>query len=218
MKLGLFGGSFNPVHNTHIDVAKAVAEKLSLDKVLLVPAGAPYHKKTESMLSADIRYNLVRAAVEQDAVLGVSDLDLISDVPTYTVDTLKRAGVRYPDSELFFLMGQDSFETLHLWREWNLLGEMANLVVISRGDDPDAMKPIVDRLFPDAVSLGNGVFKFKSGYKLYIIDDLDFKISATQVRKEWLSGGDCSCLLPPAVLDMMNSIDGKISQSWESDC
>lgn len=215
MKLGLYGGSFNPVHNTHLDVARTIGDRLSLDEVLLVPAGDPYHKKTECMLPADIRFELVRVAVQGEKNIGVSDLDLVSDRPTYTVDTLKRARKRYRDAELFFLMGQDSFETLHLWKEWNSLGNLANLVVISRGSEPEKLRKLAVSLFPEAKPEDAGIFKLKSGKKIYLFEDLDFRISATQVRQKWLSGADCSDLLPLSVVQKMQSLRDILASCWE---
>lgn len=214
MRIGLFGGSFNPVHNTHIDVARAVVQRLGLDQVLLVPAGDPYHKRNERMLPASIRYELVLAAVDNEDCLGASDLDMIPDVPTFTVDTLRRAAERYPDSEIFFLMGQDSFETLHMWKDWDRLDQFANLVVISRGKEPDKLYEVAGKLYPDARICDEGLIHLKSGQKVYLLNDLDFKISATQVRKKWLNGCDCSELVPYPVLKEMQKNDKLLSEYW----
>lgn len=217
MKLGLLGGSFNPVHNTHLDVARAVLERLALDRVLLVPAGDPYHKSRENMLPADFRLELVKRAVSSEPFMEASDLDLVTDHPTYTVDTLRRAGKKYSGAELYFLMGQDSYENLARWKDWELLPGLASLVVISRGEEPEALERVTKRLFPEVVQESDGVWRLSSGNRIFLFSDIDFRVSATRVRMMWLDGDDCSELVPSQALDYLYEIQKQVDYYWTVD-
>ncbi|ACS79598.1 nicotinate-nucleotide adenylyltransferase [Maridesulfovibrio salexigens] len=215
MKIGLFGGSFNPVHLTHLDVANGVLKRLGLDKVLFVPAGNPYHKEQGEMLSAELRYELVKKAVQGCSGLGVSDIDISADGPTYTVDTLREASRRYPDAELYFIMGQDSLETFTTWKGWQSIPELANVVAVSRAEaDHGAMSQELKRIFPEVVESGQDVWQMKGGKSIYIIGDFDFVISSTLVREEWKKGRDVSKLVPKAVAECMNEKGDKLKKFW----
>lgn len=215
MKIGLFGGSFNPVHTTHIDVAKAVMKRMPLDKVLLVPAGNPYHKEDGDMLPEELRFEMVRIAVEGEYGLEVSDIDLGADGPTYTVDTLNEAAKRYPDDELYFIMGQDSFETFTLWKDWQLIPQLANIIAVSREEaDHGEMASELKRVFSDIEQTGRNVWKIGAGKSVYIIGDFDFVISSTLVRDVWKEGGHVSDYVPQPVADFMSRHRTDLLKYW----
>ncbi|WP_320170379.1 nicotinate (nicotinamide) nucleotide adenylyltransferase [Maridesulfovibrio sp.] len=215
MKIGLFGGSFNPVHSTHIDVSKAVMDRLGLDRILLIPAGNPYHKGREDMLPCEMRYEMVRLAVENRPGLEVCDIDMGADGPTYTVDTLTEAAARFPHDELFFIMGQDSFETFSLWKDWRKIPELANIVAVSRAEaDHGAMARELARIFTGLERTGENVWKIHGGKSIYIIDDLDFAISSTLVREVWENGGDVAQYVPGAVADYIRSHGPELKRFW----
>ncbi|NDV23652.1 nicotinate-nucleotide adenylyltransferase [Desulfovibrio sp. JC022] len=216
MKIGLFGGSFNPVHSTHIDVAQGVGKRLGLDKVLLVPAGNPYHKGQSEMLPAALRYELVEKAVLDCDVLEISDIDVSADGPTYTVDTLREAARRYPDAELYFIMGQDSLEAFTTWKDWQQIPELASIVAVSRAvADHGSMEQKLKGLFSDAEQVGQNMWQLKGGKSIYIIGDFDFVISSTLVREEWKKGLDVSGLVPKAVAECMAERVVEISKYWK---
>ncbi|SMF39065.1 nicotinate-nucleotide adenylyltransferase [Desulfovibrio gilichinskyi] len=215
MKIGLFGGTFNPVHNTHIDVAAAVRERLGLDQVLFVPAGNPYHKKDRALLPAELRFKLIRKAVEGLDNIDVCDIDMQSDGPTYTVHTLEEALKRYPDDDLYFLMGQDTFNSLPQWKDWEKIPLLANIVAVSREkSDPGQMAIFFKKLFSDVKNTGLNEWKLKGGKSVYIIDDFDFKISSTFVRNVWIKGGDISLYVPAAVAEFIEDNREEFKQYW----
>ena len=215
MKIGLFGGTFNPVHNTHIDVAAAVMERLGLDQVLFVPAGNPYHKKDGAMLPAELRYTLIQKAVAGLNNIDICDIDMHSDGPTYTVHTLKEALKRYPDDDLYFLMGQDTFNSLPRWKDWEKIPCLANIVAVSREkSDHGGMALLLKKMFSGIKNTGLNEWKFKGGKSVYIIDDFDFKISSTFVRKVWTDGGDISRYVPAAVVEFIEENRKEFKQYW----
>ena len=215
MKIGLFGGSFNPVHCTHIDVATGVLDRLGLDKVLLVPAGNPYHKEQGEMLPAALRYELVERAVRDFDGLEVSDIDISIDGPTYTIDTLREADRRYPGAELYFLMGQDSLEAFTSWKDWQQIPKLGNVIAVSRAEaDHGAMAKELERIFPELEQVGVNQWIMPGGKAIYIIGDFDFVISSTLVREEWKRGRDVSKLVPKAVAESMGQLEKELAEFW----
>lgn len=114
-KLAMFGGTFNPIHNGHIGLARAYADALSLDKVLFIPTHIPPHKETLDIASGKDRLAMCRIAAKEDSRFLVSGLELEREGPSYTADTLKELSTLYPDAELYLIMGADMFITLENW-------------------------------------------------------------------------------------------------------
>ncbi|WP_320007809.1 nicotinate-nucleotide adenylyltransferase [Maridesulfovibrio sp.] len=215
MKIGLFGGSFNPVHCTHIDVANGVMNRLGLDKVLFVPAGNPYHKEQGEMLSAALRYELVEKAVQDFDGLEVSDIDISVEGPTYTIDTLREAERRYPGVELYFLMGQDSLEAFTGWKDWQHIPRVGNVVAVSRAAaDHGIMAGELVKIFPDLEQTADNRWTLPGGKSIYIIEDFDFVISSTLVREEWKKGRDISKLVPKSVVESMAQHKAELAEYW----
>ena len=107
MKLALFGGSFDPIHNGHLHMAHAFAQELALDTVLFLPAGDPYHKTGDRVLAAH-RLAMVEAAIADEPRFADSDLDIVRKGKTYTIDTIQIIRQHYPSAQLWWLMGMDS--------------------------------------------------------------------------------------------------------------
>lgn len=132
LRLGLFGGSFDPPHLGHLVVAQDVAEFLNLDRLILLPAGNPPHKLDRSLAPAPLRVEMVRSLVERDARFGVSEVEVSRSGPSYTVDTLRHYRELHPEAELFFVMGADQAVTLDSWHEPGEVSALATLVVMAR--------------------------------------------------------------------------------------
>jgi nicotinate-nucleotide adenylyltransferase len=137
MELGVFGGTFDPIHLGHLSVASDVHSTLGLDRTLIVPAAVPPHKASAGITSASLRLEMVRAAVEGDDRLEVDDRELRRPGPSYTVDTLRALAERFPGARLNFLIGADALRDLPTWRAPDEVVRLARLVVFSReGDAP----------------------------------------------------------------------------------
>lgn len=132
-RIGVFGGSFNPIHLGHLLLADEILERLALDQILFVPAGCPPHKPVGDLASAEHRYAMTRLAVEGHPRFGVSDMEINRLGPSYTIDTLRTlhrsAG---PGQELFLLIGSETFLDLLTWKEPPALARLAKPVVIPR--------------------------------------------------------------------------------------
>jgi nicotinate-nucleotide adenylyltransferase len=132
MKIGLFGGSFDPIHRGHLDPVRAARRALGLDRVIYLPTAQPPHKPERSLASALRRYAMVELALLDEAGLEVSDHELTLGRPAYTVETLEHFRREMPDAELHLLIGGDSFADLHHWVRFREIPELARLVVLTR--------------------------------------------------------------------------------------
>ena len=131
-RIGIFGGTFDPIHLGHLIVAQQAAEKLGLDQVVFIPAGQPPHKGGEKLSPAKARYDMVRLAVKGNRLFKVSDIEIRSKNSSYTVNTLKALKSKHKTAGLFLLLGLDQAVLLSTWKEPQKLFELATVCVLSR--------------------------------------------------------------------------------------
>ncbi len=148
-RLGIFGGSFDPVHYAHLLLAEACREQCALDQVWLLPAAASPHKLERKTTSARHRVEMLRLAVGGHDALRVSTLEIDRGGVSYTFETLEMIHQQFPTTELFFLMGADSLEDLPRWRQPQRICELAVPVVVRRAGSPEPSYEAV-RQFVDA--------------------------------------------------------------------
>lgn len=138
MKIGVYGGTFNPIHLGHMEAAKFAAAYLRLDKLILIPAGVPPHKALPgAVASSRHRLDMTRLAaqsMEMDGVVEVSELELEREGKSYTVDTLTQLHQRFPGDQLYLLMGSDMFLTFQHWREPEKIAELCTLCAFGRSE------------------------------------------------------------------------------------
>lgn len=182
VRLGVFGGTFDPPHLGHLIVAQDAWSALGLDRLLFVPAAAPPHKVDRAITPARLRLEMLRAALAGDPRFEAEDLELRRAGPSYTVDTLRELRTRYPAAELFFLLGTDQFRELHTWREPAEIARLARLVVLSRGGEE--VEARVD--FP---------------HQRLQVTRID--LSATEVRARVAEGRPIRYLVPEGVTDVI---------------
>jgi len=134
--LGLFGGTFDPVHFGHLRLATELAEAFRLERVVFIPAGLPYHRGRSAHATSEERLTMLKLAVARDPRFGVDDRELRREGATYTYDTLAEIRrERGPDAVLVFLTGSDSFAHVDTWHRWTELFELAHFAVAIRADD-----------------------------------------------------------------------------------
>jgi len=129
--LGVFGGTFDPIHYGHLRTVSETAQAIGLEKVILIPCGTPAHRSKPHASSAH-RLNMVRLAVNNDPLFVVDDREITSPDPCRTVPTLTALHRDWPDRTFCLIIGQDSFLTLPHWYQWQRLFELGHLVVMSR--------------------------------------------------------------------------------------
>jgi nicotinate-nucleotide adenylyltransferase len=140
MRIGVLGGSFNPIHEGHLAMARAARSALLLDRVIFVPAARPPHKYAD-LASADDRLAMVRLAIEGEPGFEASELESTRPGPSYTVDTLRTLAVENPGAELFFILGEDSLRDLPGWRDPAGILERARVVTIHRVGHSVRLRP-----------------------------------------------------------------------------
>lgn len=142
-RIGLFGGSFDPIHNGHLRAAEHLRDALALDRVLLLPAARSPFKRHRDAATAEDRLAMVRLAIDGKRGLEASDIDLQRPGPTYAIDTVRLVQERFPDAELFFLAGMDCLRGLHGWHRVEELLAACRFTFVTRpgfalppADDP----------------------------------------------------------------------------------
>lgn len=132
MRIGILGGSFDPIHHGHLILARAAREELGLDRVIFVPAHVSPHKTGTPPAAPEDRLAMVRLAVENEPGFEASDIELRRDPPSFTVDTLREFKDRHPDDELVLLIGADNAKGFHTWKDPDGIGRLASLAVLDR--------------------------------------------------------------------------------------
>jgi nicotinate-nucleotide adenylyltransferase len=132
MRIGIFGGTFNPPHLGHLVCAQEAHRELGLDQVMLIPAGTPPHKPVEAEPGPEHRLELCRLAVKDDERFTVSDLELRRDGPSYTVDTLNVLSTQAPTNQLFLILGGDIAAGLPQWHQPERVLELATVAIAKR--------------------------------------------------------------------------------------
>jgi nicotinate-nucleotide adenylyltransferase len=132
-KVGILGGTFNPIHLGHLAIAQVACEKLDLDEVVFVPSNQPPHKSAKNVVSAEHRYNMVKLAIEGNDKFSISDYEVKKKGKSYSIDTMEYFREKYSKrTKLFFIVGDDSVATLHSWKKIDELTKIVAFVAIKR--------------------------------------------------------------------------------------
>lgn len=136
MKIGILGGTFNPIHIGHLILAEEVREKLNLDKVIFVPACLPPHKDNADIASSIYRYQMIKQTIKGNRYFSVSDMEIKRQDRSYTIDTVKEFKKTYSKDELYFITGSDLLKYLDEWKDLNEITKMVNFIVATRPGYP----------------------------------------------------------------------------------
>lgn len=189
MRLGVFGGTFDPVHIGHLRLAECAREEedLLLDKVLFVPAGEPWRKKDRPVSAAEHRTAMLRLAIEGNDASELSTLEIEREGPSYTVETLEALGKQHPGAELFLIMGEDALADLPNWREPDRIMTLAKLAVASRGDSSPGRLDAIQKALPGIMS------------RVVWVPMEVLEVSGSAIRESVRRGWSIRYLVPPAV-------------------
>jgi nicotinate-nucleotide adenylyltransferase len=190
MRLGILGGTFDPIHLGHLEAASAAQRALSLDRVLLLPSRTPPHRSTEPRASVFHRFAMAAmAAAERDML--VSDLELRRDGPSYTALTLEalhRDG--HAPSQLFFITGSDAFAEVGTWYDYPRILGLANFVVVSRPGAPRAS---------DLISNSGSATHSPAAPTVLSVEAATPDVSSTEIRRRVAAGESIDGVVPPSV-------------------
>jgi nicotinate-nucleotide adenylyltransferase len=187
-RIAIYGGTFDPVHSGHLEIARSVTQFFGIDEFLFVPAMVAPHKLDREVLPALHRYAMLALATRTDSRLCISTFELDSPGRRYTVDTLFHFRSRFGESaDLFFVMGADSWGEITTWREWRRLMTLANLIVVTRPGYEISAAPATAETAASIVDL-RGVTEFSGAsepgsQKVFLSDAVMIDVSATDIRR-----------------------------------
>ena len=176
-KIGIYGGTFDPVHHAHLILARDALETLGVDEIIFVPASISPLKKTAPAASGELRLAMLRAAIKGEPKFVVDDCELRRPPPSYTIDTVEEVRQGHRHTAIYCLIGEDNVQTLKKWHRFDELEKMVNFVILDRkGQPPTSSYPVIDR---------------------------KIDISATEIRTRVASGRSIRYLVPPAVVEII---------------
>lgn len=200
--IGIFGGTFDPVHYGHLRTAFELLKGLQLDEVRFMPAGTPPHRGSP-VASGEQRLRMVRAAVEGQPGFTVDDRELRREGPSYSVDTLSDLRAEYPDRSLLLIVGMDAFIGLPKWHQWREILQLAHVVVAHRpGWRTPATGPLGELLVDRGTGTVGDLHESPAGH-IYIHAVTQLEIASTSVRTLIARGRDPRFLMPDAVRDII---------------
>jgi nicotinate-nucleotide adenylyltransferase len=213
LNVGLFGGTFDPIHRGHLMVARAAQQRFRLGRILFVPAASPPHKQGQKLSPYPHRYAMVALGVQGEKDFLPSAMESPEeqgDAPSYSIDTVRRLKKQLGKSDrLFFLLGMDQFQDIAKWREPEALLRETEFVIMNRpgwsladvgASLPKSMQPsaAVTKSVKHHAASGDIVLK---GATLHLLTDVSEKISATEIRQAAQSGRKLDSLVGPAVAE-----------------
>ena len=203
-RIGLFGGTFDPIHNGHINSAKHLAHWLALDKISIIPSHIPPHKNNTEV-SALHRENMVKLVCQQQPLFTLDNRELNKKSTSYTVETLIEIKQQQPNSRLFFLIGMDSLQSFTTWHRWQDILQLTHLVVSSRPGYllTENNQATTDLLTQYQVTDLAKTHQQQAGCIL-LAPISDHDISSTQIRAQLKKQASIKDLLPETVSNYIN--------------
>jgi nicotinate-nucleotide adenylyltransferase len=176
MRVGILGGTFDPIHIGHLIAASSVYEELNLDSVVFIPAGDPWQKRDRDLSTGQQRLEMVRLATEDDTRFKVSDIEIARTGPTYAIDTVREWKNLNPADEIFWIVGSDALSGIPSWHEWETFVSDVTIVAVNRVGQNESVP-----------------FDFVS------VEMPEVRISATELRDRFINNADTQYLVPQKV-------------------
>lgn len=186
-KIGIFGGSFNPIHNGHLRLCDMMAKQAGLTLTLLVPVNLPPHKEGGALASAEHRLQMVRLAVQNQPDIEVSEIELRRKGKSYTIDTVEELEKQYPDAQLYLIMGADMFLTLDRWKDGDRLAKKCGICTMAREEYSRA--DLLEKA--EALQIPST--------RLFISHEEKIDLSSTLIRERIRQGEKITGLVPEVV-------------------
>jgi nicotinate-nucleotide adenylyltransferase len=201
-RIGLFGGTFNPIHLGHLRGAEQIREAFGLQEVIFIPAALPPHKVTEKIIEAQHRLEMVKRAIQKNPYFSASDVELRRSGKSYSIDTIRYFRERHQSSLFFFILGRDAFVEIETWKEYQHLFSLCNFIVMTRPgfQKNSSPSPLPESLIPAfRYDEKAEAWVHSSGYTLFFKEITFLDISSTKVRETIRKGESVRYLIPPEV-------------------
>jgi nicotinate-nucleotide adenylyltransferase len=210
MRAGLFGGTFNPIHNGHLMVVEQVLGQFALNRLYIIPCRVPPHKSPTYLAPAADRLQMIRLALPADDRICPSDVEIRRSGPSYTIDTVTHfASVVVPGSDLFLVMGLDAFFEIHTWKGFRPLLQRVQPVAVTRpleggGGTPlnlDQMNAYIRSHLPGAYEADaqQACWRNAAGNAIHLLPVNPMTVSSSQVRRRTMAGRSIADLVPAPV-------------------
>ncbi len=194
MKIGIFGGSFNPVHYGHLRTCEELIEKASLDKVIFVPTNITSNKQ-ETAINSGSRFEMVKMAIASNVKFEASDIEIKRGGISFSYNTIKELREIYSSDELFFIIGFEAFTEIRNWKKSSLLFEMTNFIIINRGIDittPYENLALISKYIPETVRdkmtidiTNNRLIIGPGNISIFLSEVTRLDISSTKIRNNF---------------------------------
>lgn len=187
-RIGIIGGTFDPIHNGHLLIAENSRKAFNLDKIIFMPAGIPPHKRDKDVSSNIHRYNMTLLAINNNDYFFLSPLELKKEGVSFTIDTIKYLNSIYKDTEIYFILGSDSLFQIDTWKNYKELLTLCNFIVAARPNyNNEKLKATVEDL--------NGLYNSS----IHILEGPVLDISSSEIRERVRKGVSISYLVPESV-------------------
>jgi len=188
-KIGLMGGTFDPVHHGHMVLAEQVRTRFGLDEIIFIPSGIAPHKSLEKVTDKQLRYEMTLLATTNNPYFTVSDIEISRDEISYTINTIQRIKEQFgSEDEFYFITGADAIMELHLWHDFENLIGMCNFIAATRpGIDEEELKSKIDRMVKDYRA------------NIFVTEVPALSISSTDIRRRVKYDLSIKYLLPEIV-------------------
>lgn len=188
MKIGIMGGTFNPIHHGHLILSEYIRTNFKLDKILFIPTGNPPHKSGRDVLNGDIRLKMVEIAIKSNENFDLMDVEIKRQGLSYTIDTLMNLKDIYKGSKLYLIVGADTLLSMHTWKDYEKILSMTSIIV-------------ADRLGLNNHDLSEEISRLNSqnGNNIFQVDTPIIEISSTSIRDRIKKGLSIKYLVPEPV-------------------
>lgn len=184
-RIAFYGGSFDPIHKGHLTIGWELIKLFALDEFIFIPAFHAPHKLGKKVSSAFHRYSMIALATNNEAKIKISTIELDAPEKPFTIETQAKVKELFPEKDIFFVIGADSWQDIKTWREWENVLTATNIIVVTRPDYEITFSHVTDEIKSQIVDL-RGKIEFSPNFenKIYITDAVNMDISATEIRRK----------------------------------
>jgi len=205
MRIGILGGTFNPIHFGHLHIAEEVQQSCALEQVWFLPTSQPPHKQLAAEIPFAQRLAMVNLALSEYPEFSACDIEGRRGGTSYSVETLEQLRRDFPQHQFFFIMGLDSFQDISLWKDYPRLFELAHLIVTARPGFSGSLQQLLPVAIADrfCYSADSKKLVHNTGFTLFEVAHTCRDISSTEVRQKLLAGESVADLVPATVIEYL---------------